>query len=94
MFARGRLGGHGRARGVPESAGKTYKGGRPPKFPHPEHGKAAGADAEFIIKIGPAFGVVLIIATQCPDKRSLPTGCPGTSPRGSVSRSWARSKTT
>ena len=31
-------------------------------FAHPEHGKAAGLDAEFIIKIGPAFGVVLIIA--------------------------------
>jgi DNA segregation ATPase FtsK/SpoIIIE, S-DNA-T family len=43
-------------------------------FGHPEHGKAAGLDAEFIIKIGPAFGVVLIIATQRPDKASLPTG--------------------
>jgi S-DNA-T family DNA segregation ATPase FtsK/SpoIIIE len=31
-------------------------------FAYPEHGKAAGLDAEFIIKIGPAFGVVLIIA--------------------------------
>jgi S-DNA-T family DNA segregation ATPase FtsK/SpoIIIE len=31
-------------------------------FSDPEHGKAAGLDAEFIIKIGPAFGVVLIIA--------------------------------
>jgi S-DNA-T family DNA segregation ATPase FtsK/SpoIIIE len=43
-------------------------------FADPEHGKAAGLDAEFIIKIGPAFGVVLIIATQRPDKASLPTG--------------------
>jgi S-DNA-T family DNA segregation ATPase FtsK/SpoIIIE len=46
-------------------------------FAHPEHGKAAGLDAEFIIKIGPACGVVLIIATQRPDKASLPTGVSG-----------------
>ena len=42
-------------------------------FAHPKHGKAAGLDAEFVIKIGPAFGVILIIATQRPDKASLPT---------------------
>jgi DNA segregation ATPase FtsK/SpoIIIE, S-DNA-T family len=46
-------------------------------FAHPGHGKAAGLDAEFIIKIGPAFGVVLILATQRPDKASLPTGVSG-----------------
>jgi S-DNA-T family DNA segregation ATPase FtsK/SpoIIIE len=46
-------------------------------FAHPDHGKAAGGDAEFVIKIGPAFGVVLIIATQRPDKASLPTGVSG-----------------
>jgi DNA segregation ATPase FtsK/SpoIIIE, S-DNA-T family len=46
-------------------------------FAHPDHGKAAGADAEFVIKIGPAFGVVLVIATQRPDKASLPTGVSG-----------------
>jgi DNA segregation ATPase FtsK/SpoIIIE, S-DNA-T family len=46
-------------------------------FAHPGHGKAAGLDAEFIIKIGPAFGVFLIIATQRPDKASLPTGVSG-----------------
>jgi DNA segregation ATPase FtsK/SpoIIIE, S-DNA-T family len=46
-------------------------------FAHPGHGKVAGLDAEFIIKIGPAFGVVLIIATQRPDKASLPTGVSG-----------------
>jgi len=37
-------------------------------------GKQAGADAEFIIKIGPAFGVILVFATQRPDAKSLPTG--------------------
>jgi S-DNA-T family DNA segregation ATPase FtsK/SpoIIIE len=46
-------------------------------FADPQHGKAAGLDAEFIIKIGPAFGVVLVIATQRPDKASLPTGVSG-----------------
>jgi S-DNA-T family DNA segregation ATPase FtsK/SpoIIIE len=46
-------------------------------FAHPGHGKAAGADAEFVIRMGPAFGVVLVIATQRPDKTSLPTGVSG-----------------
>jgi DNA segregation ATPase FtsK/SpoIIIE, S-DNA-T family len=46
-------------------------------FAHGQYGKAAGADAEFIIKLGPAFGVVLVIATQRPDKASLPTGVSG-----------------
>jgi DNA segregation ATPase FtsK/SpoIIIE, S-DNA-T family len=46
-------------------------------FADPEHGKAAGLDAEFVIKIGPAFGVFLVIATQRPDKTSLPTGVSG-----------------
>jgi DNA segregation ATPase FtsK/SpoIIIE, S-DNA-T family len=41
-------------------------------FGHPKHGKQAGADAEFIIKVGPAMGIVLILATQRPDKDSLP----------------------
>ncbi|WP_214409819.1 hypothetical protein [Sphaerisporangium fuscum] len=43
-------------------------------FAHPEYGKQAGDDAEFIIKLGRALGVVLILATQRPDKASLPTG--------------------
>jgi len=46
-------------------------------FSHSQFGKAAGQDAEFIIKIGPAFGVFLILATQRPDKASLPTGVSG-----------------
>jgi S-DNA-T family DNA segregation ATPase FtsK/SpoIIIE len=46
-------------------------------FAHPKYGKQAGADAEFIIKIGPAMGIVLILATQRPDKDSLPTGISG-----------------
>jgi S-DNA-T family DNA segregation ATPase FtsK/SpoIIIE len=43
-------------------------------FGHEKYGKAAGDDATFIIKIGPAFGVILILATQRPDSKSLPTG--------------------
>lgn len=43
-------------------------------FAHPKFGKQAGEDAEFIIKVGPAMGVVLILATQRPDKDSLPKG--------------------
>ncbi|YCK32889.1 cell division protein FtsK [Actinomadura sp. ATCC 39365] len=43
-------------------------------FAHPEYGDRAGDDAEFIIKLGRALGVVLILATQRPDRDSLPTG--------------------
>jgi S-DNA-T family DNA segregation ATPase FtsK/SpoIIIE len=46
-------------------------------FAHDKYGKAAGEDATFIIKIGRALGVVLILATQRPDKESLPTGVSG-----------------
>jgi len=46
-------------------------------FAHPQLGAKAGEDAEFIIKIGRAFGVSLILATQRPDKDSLPTGVSG-----------------
>jgi S-DNA-T family DNA segregation ATPase FtsK/SpoIIIE len=43
-------------------------------FGHEKYGKQAGEDATFIIKIGPAFGIILILATQRPDSKSLPTG--------------------
>jgi DNA segregation ATPase FtsK/SpoIIIE, S-DNA-T family len=43
-------------------------------FGHEKYGKQAGEDATWIIKIGPAFGVYLILATQRPDARSLPMG--------------------
>ena len=46
-------------------------------FGHPKYGKQAGEDAMFIIKIGRALGVSLILATQRPDKDSLPTGVSG-----------------
>jgi S-DNA-T family DNA segregation ATPase FtsK/SpoIIIE len=43
-------------------------------FSHDKYGKDAADDAVFIIKIGPAFGVMLDLATQRPDAKSLPTG--------------------
>ena len=43
-------------------------------FSHEKYGKQAGEDAVFIIKIGPAFGVMLDLATQRPDAKSLPPG--------------------
>ena len=46
-------------------------------FAHPKYGKQAGEDAVFIIKIGRALGVFLVLATQRPDKESLPTGVSG-----------------
>ena len=46
-------------------------------FGHPKFGKQAGEDAVFIIKIGRALGVFLVLATQRPDKESLPTGVSG-----------------
>jgi DNA segregation ATPase FtsK/SpoIIIE, S-DNA-T family len=38
------------------------------------YGKSAADDAQFVIRIGRAFGVFLILATQRPDRASLPTG--------------------
>lgn len=43
-------------------------------FSHADYGARAGDDAEFIIKLGRAIGVHLMLATQRPDKDSLPTG--------------------
>ncbi|KAB8171122.1 cell division protein FtsK [Streptomyces sp. 3MP-14] len=46
-------------------------------FLSPRHGKQAAIDAEFVIKLGRALGVVLVLSTQRPDKDSLPTGVSG-----------------
>jgi S-DNA-T family DNA segregation ATPase FtsK/SpoIIIE len=43
-------------------------------FAHAEYGKEAGELAEKIIKLGRALGVILLLATQRPDAKSLPTG--------------------
>lgn len=42
-------------------------------FSHPEYGDEAGKLAERIIRVGPAMGVMLLLATQRPDKTALPT---------------------
>ena len=43
-------------------------------FAHPVYGKEADELCTAIIKRGPAMGVFLVLATQRPDARSLPTG--------------------
>ena len=43
-------------------------------FSHPVHGKEAGRLAEEIIRMGRALGVILILATQRPNKDAIPTG--------------------
>jgi S-DNA-T family DNA segregation ATPase FtsK/SpoIIIE len=43
-------------------------------FAHKKFGPEAGELAEFIIKVGRSLGVILVLATQRPDKDSLPTG--------------------
>lgn len=43
-------------------------------FGHATYGKVAAEDAEYIIKLGRAVGVVLVLLTQRPDARSLPGG--------------------
>jgi S-DNA-T family DNA segregation ATPase FtsK/SpoIIIE len=43
-------------------------------FTHPDFGKEAGELAERVIKLGRALGITLLLATQRPDARSLPTG--------------------
>ena len=43
-------------------------------FAHPAHGKEAGTLAEEIIRMGRALGVILVLATQRPNKDAIPTG--------------------
>lgn len=43
-------------------------------FSHPDFKEEAARLAEGIIKRGPAMGIILILATQRPDAKSLPTG--------------------
>ena len=43
-------------------------------FGHPDVGKDAAAAAERLIKRGRALGLIVVLATQIPDKNSLPPG--------------------
>ena len=43
-------------------------------FSHPDHGAAFDKYATALIKRGPALGIMLVLATQRPDAKSLPTG--------------------
>lgn len=43
-------------------------------FEHPDHGAEIEAICTDLVKRGPALGMVLILATQRPDAKSLPTG--------------------
>ncbi|GAB7192147.1 FtsK/SpoIIIE domain-containing protein [Kineococcus sp. NUM-3379] len=43
-------------------------------FEHPEHGKEAEALLTDLVKRGPAVGIVVVLGTQRPDAKSLPTG--------------------
>ena len=46
-------------------------------FMDPEHGAQAAADAGYVIRLGRAYGIVLVLATQRPDAASLPTPISG-----------------
>ncbi|MFW6695250.1 cell division protein FtsK [Streptomyces sp. MAR4 CNX-425] len=43
-------------------------------FEHPEHGKEFEEICTDLVKRGPATGIVLLLATQRPDAKALPTG--------------------
>ena len=46
-------------------------------FMHPEYGGQAAADAAYVIRLGRAYGIIIVLATQRPDKDSLPTAVSG-----------------
>ena len=46
-------------------------------FADPDHGKQAADDAGYVIRLGRAYGIILILSTQRPDKDMLPTAISG-----------------
>ena len=46
-------------------------------FMHPGLGEQAQEDAAYVIRLGRAYGVILVLATQRPDSKSLPTAVSG-----------------
>ena len=46
-------------------------------FMHAKYGAQAADDAAYVIRLGRAYGIILILATQRPDRDSLPTAISG-----------------
>jgi S-DNA-T family DNA segregation ATPase FtsK/SpoIIIE len=46
-------------------------------FMHERHGDQAKDDAAYVIRLGRAYGIILVLATQRPDASSLPTSISG-----------------
>jgi S-DNA-T family DNA segregation ATPase FtsK/SpoIIIE len=46
-------------------------------FMHPLYGAQAADDLAYVIRLGRALGIIIVIATQRPDKESLPTSISG-----------------
>ena len=46
-------------------------------FAHPQLGDAAKDDAAYVIRLGRAYGIILVLATQRPDSQMLPTSISG-----------------
>ena len=44
---------------------------------HPQHGKQAGADLAYAIRIGRAMGITVVLSTQRPNKDAVPTEVTG-----------------
>ena len=46
-------------------------------FMHPKYGAQAAEDAAYVIRLGRAYGIIVILATQRPDRESLPPAIRG-----------------
>ena len=46
-------------------------------FMHPKYGAQGADDAAYVIRLGRAYGIIVILSTQRPDKDSLPTAIRG-----------------
>lgn len=46
-------------------------------FMHPVFGEQAREDAAYVIRLGRAYGVILVLATQRPDAKTMPTAVTG-----------------
>jgi DNA segregation ATPase FtsK/SpoIIIE, S-DNA-T family len=46
-------------------------------FTHPVYGEQAADDAAYVVRLGRAYDIILVLATQRPDKDMLPTAVSG-----------------